>query len=131
MLHALQHELGYLDSSLLAAIAEALNISRAEVVGVINFYHDFKQAPVGRHVLRICLAEACQSMGAAALATHVTTMLHTAQGETTRDGAFTLEPVYCLGNCALSPAIMLDGRLYGRVTLDLADRLMSQGAEAP
>ena len=109
ILHALQEEFGYVDDAAVPLIAEALNLSRAEVVGVVYFYHDFRHAPPGRHVLQVCRAEACQAMGCEALVEHMQTRLGVAMGETTADGAITLETVYCLGNCALSPAVMLDG----------------------
>jgi formate dehydrogenase subunit gamma len=124
ILHALQDEFGYIDSSVVPAIASALNISRAEVHGTISFYHDFRHSPPGKHVLKICRAEACQSMGCDALIDHVEKRLGASLGQTTSDGAFTLDAVYCLGNCALSPAVMLDGRPYGRVTPQVADFLI-------
>ncbi|HWC29512.1 MAG TPA: NAD(P)H-dependent oxidoreductase subunit E, partial [Dehalococcoidia bacterium] len=105
-------------------IAEALNLSRAEVVGVAYFYHDYRHAAPGKHVLKVCRAEACQSMGAEALAEYLQSRLGVAIGETTLDGSITLENVYCLGNCALSPAVMLDGDLYGRMSSEAADRLV-------
>jgi formate dehydrogenase subunit gamma len=127
ILHALQDEFAYIDSTAVPPIAKALNISKAEVHGVISFYHDFRRTPPGRHVLRICRAEACQSMGCDTLIGHVESRLKTKLGETTADGRFTLEPVYCLGNCALSPAVMLDGELYGRVSSKLADTIIDAG----
>jgi formate dehydrogenase subunit gamma len=130
ILHALQDEFGYVDSAAIPLIAKALNISKAEVHGVISFYHDFRRVPPGRHVLRICRAEACQSMGCDALIGHVEGRLKTKLGETSADGGFTLEPVYCLGNCALSPAVMLDGELHGRVSAKVADELLEAGRSA-
>jgi len=127
ILHALQDEFGYVDSASIPPIAKALNISKAEVHGVISFYHDFRRTPPGNHVLRICRAEACQSMGCDALIGHVEGRLKTKLGQTSADGRFTLEPVYCLGNCALSPAVMLDGELYGRVSAKIADALLRVG----
>jgi formate dehydrogenase subunit gamma len=124
ILHALQEEFGYIDSAAIPLIADALNLSYADVHGVISFYHDFRHAPPGRHVLRICRAEACQSMGCEALVQHVENRLGIKVGETTSDGAVTVEPVYCLGNCALSPAVMLDGKPYGRVSAQVADFLI-------
>jgi formate dehydrogenase subunit gamma len=124
ILHALQEEFGYVDKGAVPLVAEALNLSQAEVYGVISFYHDFREAPPGRHVLRICRAEACQSMGCEALVRHVENRLGVRVGETTDDGSFTAEAVYCLGNCALSPSAMLDGRLYGRVSPQVADFLI-------
>jgi len=124
ILHALQEEFGYIDDSMIPLIAEALNISHAEVHGVISFYHDFRRAPAGKHVLQICRAESCQSMGCNSLVEHVEKSLGVKLGETTADGNFTLKPVYCLGNCALSPAVMLDGQPYGRVSAAVADSLI-------
>jgi formate dehydrogenase subunit gamma len=124
ILHALQEEFGYVDKAAVPLIAEALNLSNAEVHGVITFYHDFRHAPAGRHILRLCRAESCQSMGCEATIKHVESRLGARLGQTTADDGFTLEPVYCLGNCALSPAAMLDGKLYGRVSPEVADFLI-------
>jgi len=124
ILHALQAEFGYVDPEAVPLIADALLLSRAEVVGILNFYHDFRQAPAGRHTLRVCRAEACQSMGCEGLVRHVERRLGVRMGETTPDGSITLQTVYCLGNCALSPALLMDGDLYGRVSPDKADRIL-------
>jgi formate dehydrogenase subunit gamma len=124
ILHALQDEFGYIDKAAIEPVAEALNISHAEVHGVITFYHDFRRTPPGRHILRMCRAEACQSMGCEGMIRHVEDRLGVKLGETAEDGSFTLEPVFCLGNCALSPAIMLDGKLFGRVSSQVADFLI-------
>jgi formate dehydrogenase subunit gamma len=124
ILHALQEEFGYIDKAAIPLVAEALNLSHAEVHGVISFYHDFRHAPAGRHILRLCRAEACQSMGCENTIRHVEHRLGAKLGQTTNDQGFTLEPVYCLGNCALSPAVMLDGKLYGRVSPEIADFLI-------
>lgn len=124
ILHALQEEFGYIDDAMIPLAAEALNLSHAEVHGVISFYHDFRRTPPGRHVLQICRAEACQSMGCNGLIEHVEKRLGVRLGETTPDGNFTLRPIYCLGNCALSPAVMLDGQPYGRVSAAVADSLI-------
>jgi len=124
MLHALQEEFGYIDDAAVPLLAETLNISRAEVHGVISFYHDFRRTPPGRHVLHICRAESCQAMGCNPLIEHVENRLGIKLGETTADQNFTVVPVYCLGNCALSPAIMLDGQPYGRVSAGVADALI-------
>ena len=129
ILNALQTEFGYIDDAAIPLIADALNLSRAEVVGVAHFYQDYRHEPPGRHILKVCRAEACQSMGCESLVQHIETSLGAAVGETTRNGAFTLENVFCLGNCALSPAVMLDGRLYGRVTPSRVDSIIAQ-AEA-
>lgn len=115
ILHALQDRFGYVDAQAVPLIAEAVNLSRAEIHGVISFYHEFRAAPPGRHIVKLCRAEACQAMGCRTLEAHVQARLGIGFGETTRDRRFTLEPVYCLGNCALSPAVMIDGELFGRV----------------
>src|ERR1041385_3886689 len=115
ILHALQDEFGYIHSEAVPLIAKALNLSQAEVHGCISFYHDFRHEAPGRHVLKMCRAEACQSMGCEKTIQHVEKRLSVKLGETTSDGSFTIEPVYCLGLCALSPSAMLDGEPYGRV----------------
>jgi len=125
MLHALLEAFGYVDAAAIPVIAEALNVSKAEVHGVIGFYHDFRTEPAGKHVLKLCRAEACQSMGCESLIDHVERRLRVKLGETSTDGGFTVEAVYCLGNCALSPAAMLDGKLYGRVSPEFADGLIA------
>lgn len=124
ILHALQADFGYIDPSAVSVIASQLNLSQAEVHGVLGFYHDFRHAPPGRHVLRICRAEACQSMGCDRLIEHVEKRTGVKLGATSTDRSLTLEAVYCLGNCALSPAIMLDDKLYGRVSPAVADALI-------
>jgi formate dehydrogenase subunit gamma len=116
ILHEIQDLLGYVPPESVPQIAEELNLSRAEVHGVITFYHHFRSRAPGRHVMRICQAESCQAMGAVALTTKAKEHLGVDFHQTTRDRTFTLEPVYCLGNCALSPAIMIDENVYGRVT---------------
>ena len=115
ILHALQAEFGYVPESAAPAIAQALNLSRAEVHGVISFYHDFRRTPPGRHIVKICRAEACQALNTDALCAHAEKKLRTKFGETSADGSYTLDAVYCLGNCALSPAVMIDGNLFGCV----------------
>ena len=130
ILHALQEHFGYIDPAALPLVAEALNLSRAEVHGVVTFYHDFRQTPPGRHVLRVCRAEACQSMGADHLAAHIKTRLGIDFHQTSADGRVTLEPVFCLGGCACSPALMLDGKLHGRVDATAFDRLMTESEDA-
>ena len=124
ILHALQEEFGYIDKAAIPLIADALNISHAEVYGVISFYRDFRDTPSGRHVLKMCRAESCQSMGCDATIQHVEERLGVKLGETTADASFTVEAVYCLGLCALSPAVMLDGKPYGRVSSEIADSLI-------
>lgn len=123
ILHALQDRFGYVDKDAVPMIAEALNLTRAEVHGVVTFYHDFRAAPPGRHVVKVCRAEACQSMGCNRLIAHIEKKLGTALKHTAADGSVTLEPVYCLGNCALSPALMWDGELHGKMTPQKFDRL--------
>jgi formate dehydrogenase subunit gamma len=108
----------------LPVIAKALNISRAEVHGVVSFYHDYRKAPAGRHVLKLCQAESCQSMGSDAVAARLKQLLGIDFHGTTRDGAVTLEPVYCLGLCACSPAALLDGEPIGRLDHDKIDEIV-------
>jgi formate dehydrogenase subunit gamma len=128
VLHALQERFGYIDPAAVALIADGLNLSRAEVHGVVTFYHDFRSSPPGRHTFRICRAEACQSMGADALVAHAKRRLGVDFHGTTADGAITLEQVFCLGNCALSPAVMVDEELHGRVDAAGFDRLVADRA---
>ncbi len=116
LLHAVQDALGYVPPQAVPMIAHALNLSRADVHGVISFYHHFRSAPPGRHVLHICRAESCQAMGSIALEACAKQYLRIDYGQTSASGAVTLEPAYCLGNCALSPAVLLDGELLGRIT---------------
>lgn len=120
ILHALNEQFGYVDERAVPVIAEVLNLSRAEVHGVISFYHDFRRQPAGRHVIRVCRAEACQAMGGEAVVAALEKALGLSCGGTTADGRVTVEAVYCLGNCALSPAALIDGKLYGRVDADRA-----------
>lgn len=130
ILHAVQNALGYVPEGSVPPIAKALNLSRAEVHGVITFYHYFRQHPVGRHVVQLCRAEACQSMGARALEAHVKAKLGIDFHGTTADGAFTLEPVYCLGNCACAPSMLIDDELYGRMDAERFDALVVEAREA-
>jgi len=124
ILHALQDEFGYVPPEAVPLIADALLLSRAEVVGVLNFYHDFRQQPPGHHTMRVCRAESCQAMGCESLVDHIEEQLGVRMGETTADGAISLQTVYCLGNCALSPAVLVDRDLYGRVSPQRADDLI-------
>lgn len=126
ILHAVQEALGYVPAAAVPLIAEGLNLSRAEVHGVVSFYHHFRHAPGGAHTVRVCRAESCQSMQGEALAEHAKRRLGIDFHGTTADGRFSLEPVYCLGNCACSPAIMIDEQLHGRVTAERFDALISQ-----
>ena len=123
--HELQHELGYVPEETLPIIAQALNRSRAEIYGVVSFYHDFKRHPVGKHIVKICRAEACQSMGTDALCQHAEKSLQTPLGGTTADGSVTIEQVFCLGNCALSPAVMVGEKLYGKVDAKRFDEIIA------
>jgi formate dehydrogenase subunit gamma len=116
ILHAVQDTLGYIPAESVPQIAKALNLSRAEVHGVISFYHYFRETPPGKHTIHLCRAESCQAMGSKKLENHVKTRLGIDFHETTPDGQFSLEPVYCLGNCACSPAIQIDDEIYGRVS---------------
>jgi formate dehydrogenase subunit gamma len=131
ILHAVQNTLGYIPADGVPAIAKTLNISRAEVHGVISFYHYFRETPPGKHTIHLCRAESCQAMGARTLENHVKNRLGIDFHETTADGEFTLEPVYCLGNCACSPALQIDEEIYGRVTPATFDELVQDvGAAA-
>ncbi|MEO8158010.1 MAG: formate dehydrogenase subunit gamma [Betaproteobacteria bacterium] len=116
ILHGIQDALGHVPREAIAQIAQALNLSRAEVHGVVSFYHYFRTSPPGRHTVYLCRAESCQAMGANKLVEHAKARLGIDFHETTKDGAFTLEPIYCLGNCACSPAMMIDEEVFGRVT---------------
>jgi formate dehydrogenase subunit gamma len=123
ILHAIQNALGYVPPDAVPLIASELNLSRAEVHGVVSFYHHFRSTPPGQRVLRLCRAEACQSMQGRALESHVKARLGIDFHETTADGRLTLEPVYCLGNCACAPAMMVDEELYGRMNSAKFDEL--------
>ncbi len=125
ILHEVQRSLGYVPAEAVPLIAGALNLSRAEVHGVVTFYHYFNSAQPGRRVLRLCRAEACQSMNGRALEQHAMKRLGIGFGETTADGGVTLEAVYCLGLCACSPAAMIDEEVHGRVTPERLDELLS------
>jgi formate dehydrogenase subunit gamma len=124
ILHAIQDELGYVPEAAVPIVAEVLNLSRADVHGVVTFYHFFRTKPPGKQTLYVCRAEACQSMGARELEDHVRRKLKVDFHETTADGRFSLEPIYCLGNCACSPAVMVDETVYGRVTAERLDEIL-------
>jgi formate dehydrogenase subunit gamma len=126
ILHALQDAFGYVPDDAVPLIGAALNLSRAEVHGVVTFYHDFRRAPAGRRVLKLCRAEACQAMGSDALAARAEARLGVKLGEKTPDGRVTVEPVYCLGLCACAPAAMLDGEVVGRVDTRRLDALLTE-----
>ena len=123
ILHAFMARFGHVPELAVRKLADALNLSRADVHGVVSYYHDFRTTPAGRHVVRICQAEACQAMGSRDLSAHAEASLAVGMHETTPD--VTLEPVYCLGNCACAPAVMIDGRTFGRVTGERLDALVA------
>lgn len=124
ILHALQEEFGCVPEDVVPMVAAALNLTRAEMHGIVTFYHDFRREPPGRHVLKLCRAEACQSMGGDALAARARERLRIGWGETASDGSLTLEPVYCLGLCACAPAALLDGKPVGRLDGARLDALL-------
>ena len=126
ILHSLQEAFGHIPRAAVPLIAKTLNITSAEVHGVVSFYHDFREVPAGRHVVKICRAEACQSVGGAALADAALERLGVAWHGTTADGAITIEPVYCLGLCACGPAAMVDGELVGRVDTARLDTILKE-----
>ncbi len=126
ILHALQEAFGYVPEPAIPMIASALNLTRAEIHGVFTFYHDFRHEPAGRHVLKLCRAEACQAAGGDALAARAEAKLGVAIGNTTADERVTLEPIYCLGLCATAPSAMLDGRLVGRLDEARLDALIAE-----
>ena len=126
ILHEIQAEFGHVPQESLPVIARELNLSRAEVHGVVTFYHDYRDHPTGRHVLKLCRAEACQSMGGDALAERVKALLGIDFHQTTLDGAVTLEPVFCLGLCSCAPAAMLDGEVFGRMDVETAREMIAE-----
>ncbi|PCJ19259.1 MAG: formate dehydrogenase subunit gamma [SAR86 cluster bacterium] len=126
ILHAVQNELGYVPSSAVQVIADGLNLSRADVHGVISFYHYFRSSPPGRHILQICRAESCQAMGSRKLEAHARQSLQVDFNQTTKDGEITLLPVYCLGNCACSPSVRVGDKVYGHVDSEKLDKIVSQ-----
>lgn len=125
VLHDIQNSLGYVPSEAIGLIASGLNLSRAEVHGVVTFYHYFRQTPPGKHSVQVCRAEACQSVQGEQLEAHAKKRLGIDYHETTADGQFSLEPVYCLGNCACGPSVTIDGEVYGRVTAQRFDDLVA------
>lgn len=129
VLHAIQDMFGFIPPEAIPLLAGAMNLSRAEIHGVMSFYHDFRSEPPGKHIVHLCRAEACQAMGAYGLEQHARERLGIDYGETTMDGQFTLEPVYCLGNCACSPSIRINDEIHARVSLERFDELIS-GLEA-
>ena len=129
ILHGIQDQLGYIPAEAVPVIARELNLTRADVHGVVSFYHHFRSHAPGRHVMQICQAESCQAMGSVALTAHARKQLGIDFHQTTKDKAFTLEPVYCLGNCALSPALTVDGNVYGRVTPERFAQVVEEALE--
>ena len=126
ILHDVLDAFRYVPAEVVPIIADHLNLTRAEVHGVVTFYEDFRQHPPGRHVLRLCRSEACQSMGADALAIEAEELTGCAIGETTADGALSLEPVFCLGLCAVAPSAMLDGKPIGRLTVRRLEAMIAE-----
>jgi formate dehydrogenase subunit gamma len=124
VLHSIQESFGFIPRDAVSMLAGAMNLSRAEIHGVMSFYHDFRSEPAGEHIVQLCRAEACQAMGARALEAHARERLGIGFGETTADGRFTLEPVYCLGNCACSPSIRVDDKTFARVNAEKFDALV-------
>lgn len=131
ILHALQARFGYIDRAALPILADVLNISKAEVHGAISFYHDFREAPAGARVLRLCRAESCQAMGSERLAAYAEARHSMRPGHTSEDGALTLESVYCVGNCALSPAGLLDNEVVGRLDENMLDAIVESARRQP
>jgi len=129
VLHFVQGAFGFIPREAVPLIAEAMNLSRAEIHGVMSFYHDFRSEPPGKYVVHLCRAEACQAMGSPGLEQHARERLGVDYGETTMDGQFTLEPVYCLGNCACSPSIRINDKIHARVSPEKFDELIA-GLEA-
>lgn len=130
ILHGIQEELGYVPPDAVPVIADVLNLTRAEVHGVVTFYHEFRSEAPGRHIVKICQAESCQATGSRALTAHAKTKLGIDFHHTTTDKTFTLEPVFCLGNCALSPSVMLDGEVYGRVNATRLNDILEEARQA-
>jgi formate dehydrogenase subunit gamma len=129
ILHAIQQAFGCIPEPAEPLIAAELNITRAEVHGVVTFYHDFRREPAGRHVLKVCRAEACQSMGSDALVSHLERSLGLTCGETSADGRITVEAVYCLGLCAVAPSAMFDGAVHGRLNQQRLDTLVAEAKQ--
>ncbi len=125
VLHEIQNEIGFIPADAIPIIAKGLNLSRAEVHGVVSFYHYFRSAPSGRNIIQICRAESCQAMGSRELEVHAKQSLKIDFHQTTADGEVTLEPVYCLGNCACSPAVRVGDNIYGHVDQQKFDEIVS------
>ena len=127
ILNAFVDKFSYISEEAIRQIADEVNLSRADVHGVVSYYHDHRTKPAGKRLVRICQAESCQAMGSDALTAHAEKSLGLQMHSTSDDGEITLEPIYCLGNCACSPAVMIDNRVYGRVDASRFDQLMSAG----
>jgi len=130
ILHALMDRFGHVPPEAVPVLADVLNLSRAEIHGVVSFYHDFRDAPAGRHVVKVCRAEACQAVGGRATEARAQTRLKTAFGATSADRRYTLEPIYCFGNCACGPSVMIDGKLHARVSPERFDKLIEAAERA-
>jgi formate dehydrogenase subunit gamma len=128
ILQAFVEQFAWIPEDAIRQLADELNLSRAEVHGVVSYYHDFRTTPPGRRIVKICQAEACQAMGSRALSAHAETSLGVAMNTSNAD--ITLEPVYCLGNCACSPAVMVDGKTYGRVSQQRFDNIVASSGDA-
>lgn len=128
LLHAVQDEIGYIDDALIPVLAAGLNLSRADVHGVVTFYHDYRRTPAPRHVVKLCRAESCQARGGAAIEAEAAKRFGVAIGETRRDGQLSLEPVYCLGLCAIGPNALVDGRPVARIDAAALDRIAAEVA---
>lgn len=126
ILHAMQAAFGYVPQDAVPLIADALNLSRAEVHGTVTFYHDFRHEPAGKHIVKVCVAEACQAAGGHVTSAQVAKALDCAFGETRPDGQVTLEPIYCLGLCSCSPSAMVNGRLIGRLDEEAIDEIAAE-----
>lgn len=131
ILNDIQDQLGYIPNNAIPLIADALQQTQAEIQGVISFYHHFQTTPPGRHKIEVCRAEACQARGARELEKHVQTTLGMSYHQTTPDKAFSLEPVYCLGNCACGPSLKVNDEIIGRVTIERFDQLLDTLTSQP
>jgi formate dehydrogenase subunit gamma len=130
ILHGIQDELGYIPEDAIPIIAGEMNLTRAEVHGVVTFYHDFRNHAPGRHIVKICQAESCQAAGSGALTAFAKNRLGIDFHQTTSDRSWSLEPVYCLGNCALSPSVMVDQEVFGRVSEERFDEMLDEARGA-
>lgn len=126
LLHMLQEEFGHIDPDAVPIIADALNLSRAEIHGVLSFYHDFRDSPPARHVVKLCRAESCQARGGGEIETALVERLGVAMGETSVDGKMALEPVYCLGLCAVGPNVMVNGHPIARIDAAAVERIVAE-----